>query len=375
MQVREHSAGEAKKQIEAEEDPFSLTTYQIYKAIDENSNVFEFDMDGQKFTFLGTEYGNNLYGIENLMKDVRDGKRAFAVEKTKHGGMKPLALAKYLPRMKGFLNMYSPSKVYSPSVELFYDVCVTKYGLMPNDFCNSPDTYSPVFKMKQGEFLNKLIEDFTDAMSKREFKRKVYARTDAIVRGRASGEEYVGALFDRWARLLVLRVDFGFRTSDPLMPHTVSLQEAQEHLARFFNNRRGKRLYVNLKGYVWRLEYGREKGYHFHLIFFFDGSKSHKDEYIASEIGADWIKVTEGQGIYHNCNAHKQRYKRLGIGMISHDDEEKRRNLLNVLAYMYKEDQTLREKHTIKTHGWGRGTMPTARAGKSGRPRRTTKFH
>jgi hypothetical protein len=57
--------------------------------------------------------------------------------------------------------------------------------------------------------------------------------------------------------------------------------------------------------------------------------------------------------------------------MISHDDEEKRRNLLEVLAYMYKEDQTLREKHADKTHGWGRGTTPSARQNRRGRPRRT----
>ena len=58
--------------------------------------------------------------------------------------------------------------------------------------------------------------------------------------------------------------------------------------------------------------------------------------------------------------------------MIAHDDEEKRRNQLEVLAYLYKEDQTLREKHIEKTHGWGRGAMPSKIASGLGRPRRNT---
>jgi hypothetical protein len=140
---------------------------------------------------------------------------------------------------------------------------------------------------------------------------------------------------------------------------------------RFLNNRRGKALYSNLKGYIWRLEYGKQKGHHFHLFFFFDGSKVHKDEHLANLIGKDWIKVTNGEGGYHNCNANKQNYKHVGIGMISHGDTEKRLILLDVVAYMHKQDQILREKYSDKIHCWGRGEVPTNRRSPAGRPRVT----
>lgn len=348
------------------------TTQQIYKAIDANSNIFEADYRDETVTYIGNEFGDRLYMVEKFGEEIQKGRKGFSTKLTEQGHMKPLALAKYLKMMNSFLSLHSFSKIYSPQVELFFDILVIKYGLIPGDFKDSPNVYSSLFKMKQGEFFNKLIEEILHMTSQRGFKRKVYARVDSINKGYLSAKGYLDVLYERYARLLVLRIDFGFRTSDAALPHTVSLLEAQEHLARFLNNKRGKTLYKNLKGYIWRLEYGKQKGYHFHLFFFFDGSKAHKDEFLANEIGADWIKVTDGKGIYHNCNAHKQSYKRLGIGMISHDDEEKRRNLLEVLAYMHKEDQTLREKFSDKTHGWGRGAMPRPPQHGLGRPRKKT---
>ena len=356
---------------EMDEDCSNPNAYQIYREIDENSNIFDIESEGGNITHIGGDFGNLIYEIEKLMQQIREGKYAFLDNRDSKGKMKPSALAGYLPLMNALLKPHSLSKIYSPSVALFFDICIIKYGLMPGDFCGNPNAYSPVFKMNQGEFFNKLIGEFNVAMLQREFKRKVYARKEAIERGRKSGEEYIGALFEKCARLLVIRVDFGFHSAKPLLSHTTTLNEAQKYFSRFLNNKRGKKLYANVVGYIWRLEYGKEKGYHYHLIFFFDGSKAHKDEYLASKIGEDWIRVTDGKGIYHNCNAHKQKYKRLGIGMISHDDREKRQNLLNVLAYMHKQEQTLREKHLSKTHCWGRGTLPKARRNGAGRPRRS----
>lgn len=41
-------------------------------------------------------------------------------------------------------------------------------------------------------------------------------------------------------------------------------------------------------GYVWKLEYGPEKGYHMHLLVFFDGSMVRKDQALAYLIGKYW---------------------------------------------------------------------------------------
>ena len=371
MKELQHDMHATHAMDQSHEDPLNVTTLQLYAEIDANANIFASAADGQQRTYIGTEYGNLLYMIERFVERVLSGEKAFSSEVTARGCMKHLALAKYFNLINSFLALHSTKKVYSPHVDIFFDIFVVKHGLVAGNFSKNPDRFVPAFKKKEGEFFDQLIEEIFTQGTQRVFKRKLYARTDAIERGLASAKEYLDDLYEHYSRILVLRIDFGFRTETPLAPHPVSLQEAQEHLARFMNNRRGKVLYASLVGYIWRLEYGREKGYHYHLFFFLDGAKVRKDEYVASEIGADWIKVTDGKGIFYNCNAHKQKYKRLGIGMVSHDDQEKRRNLLAVLGYMYKEDQTLREKHAEKTHGWGRGVPPRKTKSAVGRPRRS----
>ena len=91
---------------------------------------------------------------------------------------------------------------------------------------------------------------------------------------------------------------------------------------QFKNNWRGKStLFANLKGYIWKLEWGPGKGIHYHLIFFFDGSQVLKDAYLAQQIGKYWTEViTKGSGLYWNCNASKDQYRELGIGVIRADD-------------------------------------------------------
>jgi hypothetical protein len=368
--MSEHS-GKLSKEFVSEiggSDPSMLAKRQLYEEIDWNENSFNGVADGIAHFYIAEGKGDCLYLIEEFVEEIAKGKRGFSKETCRRGLFKSLELSKYFPMMNTFLRLYSPSKIYSPHIDLFYSVCITNYGLMSGDF-NKPSTYSSTFRKREGEFFNQLIQEIFLLSSKREFKRKQYARDDAVKRGYASALKYVNALFERYSRLLVLRIDFGFRTINPARPHPLGLQDAQTHFAHFLNNKRGKKIYASLKGYIWRLEYGKQKGYHYHLFFFFDGSKVHKDEYLANLIGGDWDMISNGEGIYYNCNAHKQNYKRLGIGMISHFEEEKRRILLEVLAYMHKQDQTLREKHSEKTHSWGRGEMPTQKKTSVGRPR------
>jgi hypothetical protein len=155
-----------------------------------------------------------------------------------------------------------------------------------------------------------------------------------------------------------------------------TLEDAQRDLNHIFNNMRGNKLFAALVGYIWKLEYGEEKGIHIHFIFFFDGSKVHKDAYLAKLIGEYWRKriVKYDRGIYHNCNMNKNFYKRCGIGMVSHDDLVKRAHLLDAVKYLTKKDQYLRYKPGKKCRAFGKGNMPPERdEGGPGRPRQSDK--
>lgn len=240
------------------------------------------------------------------------------------------------------------------------------YDSLPKE----PSDFSSRHKKTGAEMFNDLIGAIAEKAGTSEFKKKVYSREYNAVRNFNSASKYVSDLFLRYSRLLVVRVDFGFKTEDPMQPHSVTITEAQTFLARFLNSRRGNSIFSDLKGYIWKLETGKEKGYHFHFVLFFGGDKVRKDEYYGKMIGEYWCKVTNGVGIYHNCNANKQKYRRCGIGMIDHSDTEMRENLLYAIKYLFKKEQYLREKFNSKTRVFGRGETPSQRISRAGRPRK-----
>tara|TARA_R110001583_G_scaffold194969_1_gene368024 strand:- start:17483 stop:18685 length:1203 start_codon:yes stop_codon:yes gene_type:complete len=198
--------------------------------------------------------------------------------------------------------------------------------------------------------------------------RKIATRKHNCLRNYNSITSFINKLFDNHSRLLVLRVDIGY-SKDQVTP---SLEDVQCDFKRFTNNIRTRRRFQDLVGYVWKLELGGLKGYHYHLILFFDGSKVQNDYFHASEIGEYWkANITNQRGTYFSCNGSKQkkRYKELGIGMINHKDFKLRHNLNSVVAYLTKGEQYLAIKLTSKTRTIGKSIIKQKCT--SGRPRTT----
>lgn len=78
-------------------------------------------------------------------------------------------------------------------------------------------------------------------------------------------------------------------------------------------------------GYIAKREHTAEKGPHIHTVFIYDGQKVSKDAFKGDQIGEYWKnEITDGKGIYHNCNREKAKYAECALGMIDHTDEAKR---------------------------------------------------
>jgi len=153
--------------------------------------------------------------------------------------------------------------------------------------------------------------------------------------------------------------------------YSTSIFTVTEDWRRLMDNKRGKpSLFKHLIGYVAVIECSRIGGYHIHAAFLFNGAQVQKDAYLADQIGKYWVQLTDHRGYYHNCNASKYKYPALGI--INHDDDAKRRNLMLALAYFAKKDQFVRIKPTLKTKTFFTGHLPRKRINKKGRPRRNT---
>lgn len=189
-----------------------------------------------------------------------------------------------------------------------------------------------------------------------------------------STNHYIDELFEQNARLLVIRIDFGYgKTTNPYSMTEDGIYneylQARLDIDHFFNNTRSNSLFDHMVGYVWKLEYGLDKGFHYHMLFFFDGSKVMRDVRIAMLLGEYWdIVVTRGRGMYYNCNSIKENYKICGIGEINYFDSEQIEALKYTAEYLTKPDY-YGKIFTKKGRTFGRGEMPQPRTDNRGRPR------
>lgn len=177
--------------------------------------------------------------------------------------------------------------------------------------------------------------------------------------------KYTDALIKSNAKLDVIRLDLGYKIEnrDQLTPDQVS-----NDLNTLYTNSRSNSIFKHLKGYIFKLECGKDNNYHVHSIFFLDGNKN-KDIITAGEkIGEYWSNnITNNLGYYSNRNMVE--YKDDGVGRIDYQDSDKISKLKdNVLPYFAKSTTDLvGQSGTIKS--LRKGILPKEE--KRGRPRDT----
>ncbi|WP_144965461.1 inovirus-type Gp2 protein [Pseudomonas sp. DE0010] len=187
--------------------------------------------------------------------------------------------------------------------------------------------------------------------------------------------EYIDALFVCYARMLVIRVDFTYRSQYcvPRGETTISHAEARMHRIALLKYLRSSKS-LGVVGYAWKLEYGLDKSYHYHCLLFLNGVYHREDIVIAKLLGEYWVEtVTEGKGIYYNCNKNKAAFEKkgiLGVGMISHHQTGLRAGLKLVAAYLTKPDYFIRMIAPDGGRCFGKGGKVFPKQTKRGRPRK-----
>lgn len=184
-----------------------------------------------------------------------------------------------------------------------------------------------------------------------------------------STSTYIDQLLENHSKIQVIRLDLSYTKEHA---REASLEDINQDLKHLLNNRRTKpSIFENMVGYIAKREYTEDKGPHIHSIFVFDGQKVCKDAYKGDQIGEYWKKeITDGKGIFHNCNREKEKYAECALGMIDHTDDAKRTVLKEkAIAYLCKDEQCI---DPIKQFGneraFTRGISPRKKSN-AGRPR------
>lgn len=235
-----------------------------------------------------------------------------------------------------YLSAYQLNYSYSEHYDaLLYACC--QVGIIYNDI-NSGLSYvfpADIYQMYV------LVEHIALYSKTIEFSRKLGDRAQRQKENCQRITTFAQAMQQKYARVLVCRVDLGYLHD---YQHLVSMDMVIQHLQLLLKQmsyRLG--LFANMKGYIWAIEQGVHKGYHTHLMVYFDGRCHQQGWYMSDQVGMLWKTITGLYGSYFNCHANKQRYIEMGIyglDMIYRDDMKACANAVHVASYLAREDKT-----------------------------------
>ncbi|QHO79853.1 hypothetical protein CPT31_02010 [Enterobacter hormaechei] len=145
---------------------------------------------------------------------------------------------------------------------------------------------------------------------------------------------HLSELFERYSKLLMLRVDFYYQVDSDAWSH------ADEHstVADITLLLQRCDAICGLVGFAWVLEHTDQHGFHIHAAFYLNGQRHRKIWPTFKALQALWNEVTAGEGHAFRC-APQEYYKVQGERVTSHDDAKARRGMQYILSYLSKQDQ------------------------------------
>ena len=205
------------------------------------------------------------------------------------------------------------------------------------------------------EMLNTLVQGYRYAVSQAGFKQMCRKYQRVAVKNLKGVMNYIRHLQERHSRLLVLRIDLSWANAHKA---DITADDARKHRQQLFRNMQKNPLFRHVLGTVWKLEYGPQRRFHYHMLFLLNGNKAQQDGVIAHAFGEYWKNtITKGKGMYYNCNAHKKRYKKCGLGKLERGDNSMDEGLLRALSYITKIDACARLVLPGNARTFGRGEV------------------
>ncbi len=274
-----------------------------------------------------------------------------------------------------WLEEHLPFYSFNPYVRLFLDHAKTV-----DPYIFAPIRYSKTDSIKLIDTLNSLVSEIRAEAGSKKFQNDLKKHRRSARKNYSSFLSYLHNIFERHARLMVIRVDLGFNL-DFIRAHNAnvdgivdpekvrSLYEfAKKGRNNFIRTLKRKVFPDSMLGYVWKLEYGLNKSLHFHFMLILNGAEVRGDVTIAKMIGDLWNnKITNGHGTYFNCNANKAGYKSCGIGNLQRINGELPDGLIKTALYMTKTDYFIKAVAPDGGRVFGKGEgekLPTIRRGR-----------
>lgn len=232
-----------------------------------------------------------------------------------------------------FKQYYQESLSYAATIDIFIQLMQAVEQMLDGGIYDEIST----FDAQQVSQLQKLILSQRDKV-----KEYLQRYKEQQQRNRASIQSYMRTIIKDHHKLLLVRVDLSYTKQ---RHGQIGFQDFYQHvqkLRQLLKDQHG--CFAELKGYVLKLEQGKDKGFHAHLLFIYNGSKRQNDTFLGQAVIDKWREIVGEGAIGNNCNSvkHKQRYRqtgRLALGMLHRDDEQMINNVTVMLNYFASEDK------------------------------------
>lgn len=216
--------------------------------------------------------------------------------------------------------------------------------------------------------MEKIVLSVRDKVTGKEFKAAVSQHERAANKNSREAWKYIRNLFRRYARLLVVRVDFHYRGEFSQGTEKITYEEAREHRTKLLRSMRYRKEFKSLAGMIWKVEYAPIKGYHVHGIFFYDGNKRKNLYPVWVGLSNFWVhEVTKGKGYTYAVDPKIHNYKYPCIGMMEYHEGDKLKGLRYAVEYLAKVDYLARLN--VPGRLFGRMVVKPSQGKKLGRPR------
>ncbi|WP_197488070.1 YagK/YfjJ domain-containing protein [Bordetella ansorpii] len=252
------------------------------------------------------------------------------------------AVQTYLPRLRNALPRYRDN----PYIALVDDAFAEggRAERAAHRWLSKKDIPSRSTSDTLAKRLNRAIREMRTESTGAVFRRKLKKFTRSSDKNRRELDSYIDMLFEKRARLLVVRVDLTYRKrvdGPGAAERRLQMSLVKSDWSKMYRALQTDLSEIELEGFAYKIEYGPEKKFHIHAMLLLDGSKVRKGVSIARRVGEWWKKIVpDGQGLYFNCNA--KRYAYAALGVIDWNDEKKREILSKfVVSYLTKPDMYL----------------------------------
>jgi hypothetical protein len=142
------------------------------------------------------------------------------------------------------------------------------------------------------------------------------------------------ALFSRYSKLLMLRIDFAYRRDSDAF-----LDADENELAAQMTYLLAQCADIpGLVGHVWVMEYTERHRFHVHAAFYIDGQRYRKAWPFWEQIQSRWDDITKGDGYSHRCEP-KSFYRAKGEWVVAASDTQGRKGMQYILSYLAKLSQ------------------------------------